>query len=500
LAGALLERPPRYRPRDPTPPPPPKRGPIYNVPVEILIRIFQIIAPPRTRESLYDLSKLTHVCRFWRAALINQPRLWSAIFITQEDRRSFIEACLERSYPVALEVTVEAGRLGRIQLGCTCDKGGRGRLLPNERIPCERHFQFEPLAETKHSSRIRTLDINFDGEWVRSAGRARLALGSCRFFTSSFPQLLTLIWKNEGTNHADHLFSTPPFVPTLRSLTYVGGWSGLIAQVNNLTSFVFDSDSRPWGTNSEAFRLFMRNNRSLESLYLKWIDFEGEAKGPPVHLLSLKSLSIGLPVKKLSTIIRVPAFQRLSSLQISSEDAEMYTISATGDEIAFTAECFIRDFAETWEDLTGYAKPVIRHVRLYDGAEPVDHCCSDNTTVVLLMVDAHTLEVGFNYLMGWYASFWEDLKQLGTQLKTIRFEVSGDMEPCPDDGYMDDDWDSDLWDSIEDLVKYRFDNGRPFSAIERLVVSESERENRLQAYVWRCFYGSRKIDQYVKST
>jgi hypothetical protein len=86
----------------------PKRGPIYNVPVEILIRIFQLVAPPCTRNGLYDLSKLTHVCRFWREALMNQPRLWSAVFITQKDRRSFVEACLERSHPVTLEVTVVA--------------------------------------------------------------------------------------------------------------------------------------------------------------------------------------------------------------------------------------------------------------------------------------------------------------------------------------------------------------------------------------------------------
>jgi len=439
-------------------------------------------------------------------ALINQPRVWSAIFITQEDRRSFVEVCLERSYPVALDITMEAGKLARTHLGCTCDKGGRGRLMLNEKNPCERHFQFEPLAKSKHCSRIRALDINFDGEWVPS-GRVALALGSCRFFTSSFPKLATLTWKNEGTTHADYLFSNPPFVPTLRSLTYVGGWSSLIAQVNSLTSFVFDSDFRPWGTNAEVFRTFMRNNRSLESLFLKWIDFEGDAKGPPVHLSNLKSLSLGLPVKRLSTIIRVPAFQRLSSLRISSEDADMYTISATGDDIAISVECPIRDFAETWEDLTGYAKPVIRHVRLYDGSDLVDHCCRDNPTVVLLMMDAQTLEVGWNYLMGWYTSFWEDLKQLGAQLKTIRFEVTGDMELCLDDDLMDDDWDSEVWDSIseafdnvKDLVKYRFDQGRPFSTIERLVVSESELENRMQAYVWRCFYGSQKIGQYFRST
>lgn len=410
--------------------------------------------------------------------------------------------CLERSYPTGLDVTVEAGRIGRIREGCTCDKGGRGRLMPNEKKPCEWHFQFEPLAESRHSNRIRSLDINFDGEWTPSAERARFALGSCRFFIASFPRLVTLTWKNEDTNHADHIFSDPPFVPSLRSLTYVGGWSNLIAQVHNLTSFVFDSESKSWGTGTEAFRLFMRNNRSLESLCLKWIDFEGDSKGPPVQLLGLKSLSVGPgpPIKKLSTIILVPAFQRLSSIRISSADAETYTISATGNDITLTAECSPHDFAETWEDLTGYAKPVIRHVRLHDGLECVDHCCSDYTTVVLLMVDAQTLEVGYSYLMGWYDSFWEDMKQLGPQLKTIRFEVSGDMDPCPDDGYLHEDWDEELWENIEDLVKYRSDQGRPFSTVERLVVSESERENRLEAYVWRCFYGSRKIAQYVRST
>ena len=241
----------------------------------------------------------------------------------------------------------------------------------------------------------------------------------------------------------------------------------------------------------------MHNNRSLVSLSLDIDTFEGDSKGPPVHLSNLESLTVYLPVnKKLSTIFRVPALQRLSSLRISSEDADMYTMSATGDRIALTAKCSPRDFAETWEDLTGYAKPVIRHIRLYDGPEEVDHYCLDNNTIVLLMVDAQTLEVGFNYMSGWYRGFWGELKQLGTQLKTVRFEVSGEMEPCMDD----DDWDIDdeVWDNIEDLVKYRSDQGRPFSTVERLVVSESERENRMQDYAWRCFYGCRKIGQYVR--
>ena len=457
--------------------------------------IFQLVTAPRTREAPYDLSQLTHVCRFWRVALINQPRLWSTVFITPKDRRSFIEACLDRSRPVLLDVTVDAGKLGRVHLGCTCDKGRRGSLLPNESSPCEWHFQFESLAETKHSNRIRALEICFDGRWIPLVERVRFALGSCRFFTSTFPQLVALTWKNEESNHANHLFSIPPFVPTLRSLTYVGAWSGLIAQVNNLTSFVFESGFGH--TSTEAVRLLLHNNRSLVSLSLDVDTFEGDSKGSPVHLVNLESLTVDLPVnKKLSTIFRVPGFQRLSSLRISSEDAEMYTMSATGDRIALTAKCSPRDFAETWEDLAGYAKPAIRHIRLYDGPDEVDHYCPDNNTIVLLMLDAHTLEVGFNYMTGWYRGFWGELKQLGTQLKTIRFEVSGEMEPCVDE----DDWDVDdeVWDNIEDLVKYRSEQGRPFSTVQRLVVSESERENRMQDYAWRCFYGCRKIGQYVR--
>ncbi len=433
---------------------------------------------------------------------MNQPRLWSTVFITKGDRRSFVEACLERSHPVALEVTVEAKTLGRIHSDCTCDKKSRERLLPNDSNPCEWHYQFELLAETKHCSRIRALDIEFDYDWEPVKGKAKLVLGSCRFFTSTFPRLVTLSWQNLGSTDADYLFSTPPFVPTLRSLIYLGVWNSVIKQVTNLTSLSLSLESNlgPYEINTEAFRLLMCNNHSLESLDLKWVELEGDSKGPPAHLLNLKSLTVNPAPKKLSTTIRIPAFQRLSFLRISSWDEDTYTLYATGDDIAIQADCSLNKFAEIWEDLTGYAKPIIRHIRLYDGPELEDHSCwgdnRDNCSVALLMMDAQTLEVGFNYQLGWYKSFWDDLKQLGTQLKTIRFEVPEDMEPCRGNDCIHKNY--FMCNTIEDLVKYRFDQGRPFSAIERMVVSENDRENRSQAYLWRCFYGVRKLGQYVR--
>ena len=486
-----MECPPWYRQCDTLP----KHGPIHNVPVEILIRIFQFVAPPHTRDGLYNLSELTHVCQSWRKALINQPRLWSAVFITQQDHRTFVEACLERSHPVALDVTVDAKAVGEFHSDCTCDEGPRQILLHNEFDPCKWHFQFELLSETKHSNRVRALDIRF-GSWEPyEEGSAMLALGSCRFFTSTFPRLVDLEWWSEGT-HADYLFSTPPFVPPLRSLTYWGDWNSLVRQVNNLTFFSFFHKGTSQ-VSTEAFRLLMHNNSSLESLVLEEVDLKGDSKGPPVHLLNLKSLTVRPPSENLSTVIRVPALQRLSSLQISSEYGE-YQLFAEGDGVTLTLMDSY-DFKD-WENLTEYAKPVIRHIRFYDGpnraAHRAQHVVARNpdNVVALLMANVQTLEVGYSYLQGWYNDFWDDLKQL-TQLKTIRFEVLKDM--CLDDCTHVD---CSCWNAIEDLVKYRFEQGRPFSAVERLVGSEeSERENRLKAYLWRWLYGTHKLAQYVQA-
>ena len=61
-------------------------------------------------------------------------------------------------------------------------------------------------------------------------------------------------------------------------------------------------------------------------------------------------------------------------------------------------------------------------------------------------------------------------------MKTIRFAVEGRGE------YQDRK--GGLLDQIEELVKYGFEwQGRPFSAVERMVVSKSERANREQGCV-----------------
>ena len=475
-----------------------------KIPVEILLKTFRLVASPRTREGVYALLELTHVCRYWRAVLVNQPHLWSTIFATQEDRRGFVEMCLQRSQAVALDVTVDASKFGWTHPGCTCDKDERGRLLPNGKIPCEWHFPFESFAALKHSKRIRTLDIDFHGtdNPIPLAKRTGLALGGCRFFSLSFPQLTTLGWNCVETNHANHIFSNSLFAPTLRSLSFKGEWKGSFTQLGNLTSFTFLDNKT--SISEDAFRLFMLNNQSLESLSLDILDFyPSDLEAPPVQLLNIKSFSIYSYPGIMAGIICIPALQHLSSLCISLNVApgpREIILDAIGDGISLSVKTSICDTADAWEDITGYARPIIRHARLRGYPKDLDDAQHfyGGREVFPLLADVHTLEVGRGYLPFFYPAFLYGLKRLGPQLKTIRFEVWEEMEPFEESGDEYERWGGRRLDEIVDLVKCRFEQGRPFSAVERMVVSENERSNRLQDHVWRCFYRGRNLGQYIQ--
>jgi len=148
-----------------------------------------------------------------------------------------------------------------------------------------------------------------------------------------------------------------------------------------------------------------------------------------------------------------------------------------------------------WQDVTGYAKPTIRHVRLEGSGDLKLGAGKDYEVVITWLADAHTLEIGRGFAPDFYPDFWDDLKQLGPQLETVRFEIPEETEPFQFDREEYKAW-GGLLDSIEELVTYRFEHGRPFSVVERMVVSESEWVNRQQDFVWRCFYNTR-LDQYV---
>ena len=438
---------------------------------------------------MYTLSRLTHVCRFWRTALINKPRAWATVFVTQGDRRSFVKMCLERSLPVPLEITMGIGESGKSHLLCTCERDQHGRLLPSEINPCEWHFVFEILAETKHSKRIHILNVIFGLECFSLQRRERLALGSCQLLTLTPLELTSLGWNNGGIPYAGRIFPTALLSPTLRSLSFKWIWDGQLMGVNNLA--VLKLENCVGELTAEAFRTLMLNNRSLETLSLEEIYLWGGSNKPPVHLTNLKSFSIAHCPENLSRLIHVPAFQRLSSLHIT-EECDRFIYHGTGDGIAFSIRDDPWSIARIWWKLTESARPAIHYIRLHSYPGRGNLINNRDGTVIPLFADVHTLEIGYLYTGYFHGGSMDDLKKLGPQLKVIRFELPPESLEGPD-GYESPE--RQVLDDIEDLVRYRFKQGRPFSVVERVVTSESARSNKLQEHVWGRFY--ERLERYV---
>ena len=262
-------------------------------------------------------------------------------------RRWFAETCLERSHLVALDVAVNVSEWGWTQPGYTCGQDIRERLLPNEESPCDCHFVFESLATPVHSRRVHTLNIDLDSSDDPSPRRkgSELVLGSCRFFTLSFPRLTSFGWDGSD-KYTYHIFSNSPFTSTVRSLSFEGSWDGPLTLVNNLASFSFVNCEDVICI--ETFRLFVSNNRSIESLAFEINPFKGNTTSSSIDLLNLKSFSVTFCPGAYGQS-SVPPPPKASSLQTSFEgvDApkELKLLSA-GDGITLSVVALLCNIAE----------------------------------------------------------------------------------------------------------------------------------------------------------
>jgi hypothetical protein len=93
---------------------------INKLPPETIITVSEFVAEPRTRESMFEIVKMTHICQYWRSTLISCPHLWSSIFV-KNDRKDFVAACLERSRELPLTVCLDLKHGDYHDYpGCTC--------------------------------------------------------------------------------------------------------------------------------------------------------------------------------------------------------------------------------------------------------------------------------------------------------------------------------------------------------------------------------------------
>jgi hypothetical protein len=236
----------------------------------------------------------------------------------------------------------------------------------------------------------------------------KLALGACRFFSLSFPQLTSLGWADPGADDVGYIFSNSPFTPTLRSLSLSGYWDGVLAQLNNLTSFtlvrttMIISARRPFGCSCRTIN---------PSSHSRWTSSVSRmTQRVPLLIFSTSSRSAFSSCSHiLSTIIRVPALQRLSSLRITLDGSvrDLYWVPLGMGSPSRSKPPYVipREPGRTLLDTHG---PAIRHVRFCDYPETPESYGSDSgeRVVIPLLADAHTLEVGLTICRSFTPAFW----------------------------------------------------------------------------------------------
>lgn len=471
-----------------------------QVPIEILLEFLLLSASSSlNRKGMKELLQLAQVCRVWRTALVDCSFAWRAFVISADDNRDFIELFLERSRDQPLQVVVHVSNLVLDHPGCTCLRDG-SEVVHVSAPPCRWHFVYESLVEKKHSSRIHTLKLHFSSthssEILCDKRMVRVRLRSCEFLRLSLPRLrdLTCI---PSTSSILTISFPVALIPKPASPTSLATLrlekcriDDKIMSTTGLTSLSLEAAI----VASETLRAFLMVNESIQSLTLS-VELKGDTAGPPAELPQLKHFELVSRHShaRLHSVVRIRAIQHLASILIMGSTR----VHATGNSgFTFVWRSPLRCFSDFLGCIPQDARPTIGKVILYKINTRDSQTAADLMRMLSsFMSDAHTLEVRILCARRLGGDLLRDVVEALPQLKTIRFEVTEGMDASDDGGYGRD---QQILYLIENLAKRRFEQGMPFSAIERMVIGSDEDAVELD-WIWGEFYDSRRIGRYVVS-
>jgi len=203
--------------------------PISRLPSEIFLRICELACPRTTLRSVLDMIALTHVCRYWRDALLSHPIIWSNIYVCRDSSESLVTTMLQRSHGAPLTVNIQYYNDRNTRVLCFCSHQSAwedGDCCPHtpQRIPSLGFL--EPFKAKIHTLNVRYLrsgssDAAFTEDILKTP-----------FFLEPFPNLESLRWSYF------HFDGRPPPIglpkelfrsslPRLRELSMVNCW-GLV--------------------------------------------------------------------------------------------------------------------------------------------------------------------------------------------------------------------------------------------------------------------------------
>ena len=492
-------------------------GLMSKLPPETLIAISEFVANPRSRESMFEIVKMTHICQYWRSTLISCPHLWSSIFV-KNDHKDFVAACLERSRELPLAIFLSSKHCHeRDYPDCTCipqSESSSGKEI-NKKNPCRYHTTINPLLNVDHTQRIRKLDVRLaihDSSWNGPDQDFKEALDRLGLFAFPVPSLESLSFNAdpmiEADDHAHWVFPRDLFgwatsPPTrLRHLTLRCCYGGPIQAVRNLTSFELagvEDDFDPIELTQRSFLPFISGSPSLVSLTLSHCIFPSLGRlsqVTPVKLPKLKTLRLRdiFQLPGLTGLIEVPALKTLSSLRISTRKEESrwphvvyLQLRAEGDD-GFQLFCDVPNNDELTSErlsLIHNADPGPAFVRF----EGVDLDAGGSYEMEIshlpLFLNTTVLEIGASFAHLWYRTFWKDVENIGPQLTTLRLEVIEGISPV-------------VATSVKEFVKARLEKGMPLKKLERMEFDAMSEESEEKAKrLWEEFRAGLDIDQYL---
>ena len=488
---------------------------------------------------MFELVKMTHVCRYWRSTLISSPHLWSSILV-KNCCTELVAACLERSQQVPLAVYLDikydynqdhreyhGGQWGsgdgicRVFSGCTCFQWSPSGEA-DEKSPCSSRTPILSLLNN-HTERIRKLCIylslvNESGEPADNIFRDALVVFKSFAYPLPFLESVRFSVDPEfgfgGDPYAgfsEDMFGWRTSPPTnLRHLTLHGCYGGPILSLKNLTSFKLSGPGRydPMELNQDLFLPFISRNPSLVSLTLTHCSFPVRFALPrvtPAELPRLKTLQLSNISESLGfpRLVEIPALKTLSSLHILAQRKRYYDygnadfrVCAQGDD-GFQLSIDVPELSDSklvedklvsnWLGITHTADPRPAFVRLERQAFYPQKVCELNSSPLPLLVNAKVLEINASFAGRWYRNFWDDLEKIGPQLTTLRLEVTEGMDPG-------------VATSVKKFVRARLEKGMPLTKLERMAFGGVRDEDERKANkLWEEFRARLDIDQYLAS-
>jgi len=472
--------------------------PTHRLPPELLTRIFDLVVDHGSEEYPKQIIPLTHVCQYWRTAIMSHPGIWSTLRMKPGDP-NIISEWLARSKKVTLTVIAEFTDTYE-HPPCRYQDSATATLVDGDTLDvCPRHKAVLSLDKLlPHRSRIRNLNIllhSSDPEWAGDDHEGEPTLLYHPFFKKTLLNLQRLDFRAFHVEQDRYAIPIPnglfaKKLPCLKELKYLGVTDGLMGTAKGLTSCeigYWSKSAGPTIIDEEELRVFLNNNKTLKSLIINDCEFVGNPRAStPISMTDLESLKIDCPggddLRKILHLIHVPQFKDLDTVRLSVRFPRVERVATNGSGHTFEFSQFIGDNL-SFDPLQRLGADIIT-LRLDRGTTLKQ--LDDEPTLLPLFTSFNTVQVlEFDGTTAdhVYLSVLS-LAGIFPGLKVIRVAVSRD--DCKRTLRL-----------LAAISRLRMEDGNPLTTVERLVLGgEDGLDQRLRAK-WKKHYKAEGIQNFL---